>query len=50
MYTEKTSSEAGGIGIMAVPFAWDRYESDRGYLHIQYEEGENQIRLLIIGR
>jgi hypothetical protein len=45
-----SSGEASGIGIMAVPFAWDRYDSERGYLHIQYEEGENQIRLLTIGR
>jgi hypothetical protein len=44
-----SSGEAGGIGIMAVSFAWDRYELDRGYLHIQYEKGENQIRLLTIG-
>jgi hypothetical protein len=45
-----SSGEAGGTGIMAVPFAWDRYESNRGYLHIQYGEGENHIRILTIGR
>jgi hypothetical protein len=44
------SGEAGGIGIMAVSFAWDRYDLDRDYLHIEYTKGENRIRILTIGR
>lgn len=44
------SGEAGGEGIMAIEFSFDRYESDTHYIRFQYTENDTQIRLVTIGK
>jgi hypothetical protein len=43
------SGDAGGTGIMAIPYAWDRYQDGTHYLRCEYEEGEASIRIVTIG-
>jgi hypothetical protein len=43
------AGEAGGTGIMAIPYAWDRYEDGTHYLRCEYEDGDASIRMVTIG-
>lgn len=43
------SMDAGGVGLMAIEFAFDRYEAGEHYLRIEYLKGENAIRLVTMG-
>jgi hypothetical protein len=43
------SMEAGGIGLMAIDFAFDRYESGDHYLRFEYVTGDSAIRLVTLG-
>jgi hypothetical protein len=44
------SGEAGGEGIMAIPYSWDRYEDSSHYLRVEYAAGDASIRMITIGR
>lgn len=44
------SGEAGGEGIMAIEFSFDRYESDPHYIRFNYTKNDEQIRLVTIGK
>jgi hypothetical protein len=44
------SGEAGGTGIMAIKFSFDRYESDTNYIRFEYTEKDKQIRLVTMGK
>jgi hypothetical protein len=44
------STEVGGIGLMAIDFALDRYESDTNYICYEYTEKDASIRLVTIGK
>jgi hypothetical protein len=44
------STEVGGIGLMAIDFALDRYESDTNYICFEYTEKDAHIRLVTIGK
>lgn len=44
------SGEAGGTGIMAIAFSFDRYESDTDYIRFEYTEKDKQIRLVTMGK
>jgi hypothetical protein len=43
------SAEAGGVGIMAIEFAFDRYESKDFYIRFEYHKSSEAIRLITIG-
>ncbi len=43
------SMDAGGTGLMAIEFAFDRYEAGGHYLRFAYENGESAVRLVTIG-
>ncbi len=43
------SMNAGGVGVMAIEFAFDRYEAGDHYLRIEYQSGDTAIRLVTIG-
>lgn len=43
------SMEAGGVGLMAIEFAFDRFETGDHYLRVEYRPGEAGIRLVTIG-
>jgi hypothetical protein len=47
--TPAMSMEPGGIGLMAIDFAFDRYENDQYYIRFQYEAGNDAIRLITLG-
>ncbi len=40
--------DPGGIGLMAIEFAFDRYEADDHYMRVEYMKGEAAIRLITI--
>jgi hypothetical protein len=44
------SGEAGGTGLMAIDFSFDRYESDAYYIRFEYTEKDAHIRLVTIGK
>jgi hypothetical protein len=44
------SGEAGGVGLMAIDFSFDRYESDIHYIRFEYAEKDAHIRLVTIGK
>jgi hypothetical protein len=44
------SAEVGGIGLMAIDFSFDRYESDTHYIRFEYTENNAHIRLVTIGK
>lgn len=44
------SGEAGGVGLMAIDFSFDRYESDTHYIRFEYTENDAHIRLVTIGK
>jgi hypothetical protein len=44
------SMDAGGVGLMAIDFAFDRFEEADIYLRCEYLPGDNAIRLITIGR
>jgi hypothetical protein len=41
--------DAGGVGLMAIEFTFDRYEAGDHYLRFEYLKGEAAIRLVTIG-
>jgi hypothetical protein len=41
--------EAGGTGIMAIEYSFDRYESSEFYIRYEYAEGDSGIRLVTLG-
>lgn len=41
--------DAGGVGLMAIAFAFDRFEADAQYLRVEYLPGNAAIRLVTIG-
>jgi hypothetical protein len=43
------SGEPGGIGLMAIEYAFDRFENDDRYVHFQYTAGNKAILLVTIG-
>jgi hypothetical protein len=43
------SGEPGGIGLMAIEYAFDRFEHDNRYVHFQYTKGDDAILLVTIG-
>jgi hypothetical protein len=43
------SGEAGGVGIMAIDFAFDRFEHGSHYLRFEYAPGDSAVRLVTIG-
>ncbi len=43
------SMDPGGIGLMAIEFAFDRFETSEHYLRFEYLTGEGAIRLVTIG-
>jgi hypothetical protein len=43
------SGDAGGVGFMAIEFAFDRFEADGQYLRFEYHPGDGSIRLVTIG-
>jgi hypothetical protein len=43
------SGDAGGEGIFAISFAWDRYEDAAHYLRCEYHAGDTAIRMMTIG-
>jgi hypothetical protein len=43
------SGEVGGIGLMAIDFSFDRYESETHYLRVTYAENDVTIRLITLG-
>lgn len=43
------SMDAGGVGLMAIEFAFDRYETVEHYLRFEYLKGEAAIRIVTIG-
>ncbi len=40
--------EPGGVGLMAIEFAFDRYEAGDQYLRFEYMKGETAIRLVTV--
>jgi hypothetical protein len=44
------SIDAGGVGLMAIAFAFDRFEEADVYLRCEYWPGDDAIRLITIGR
>jgi hypothetical protein len=44
------SGDAGGIGIFAIEFSFDRYESDSNYLRLEYTAKDDHIRLVTLGK
>jgi hypothetical protein len=47
--TPAMSMEPGGIGLMAIDFAFDRYEDGQYYVRFQYEAGNDAIQLITLG-
>jgi hypothetical protein len=43
------SGEVGGIGLMAIDFSFDRFESETHYLRVTYVENDASIRLITLG-
>jgi hypothetical protein len=43
------SANPGGVGLMAIDFSFDRYESGDHYLRFEYVPGDAAIRLVTIG-
>jgi hypothetical protein len=43
------SMDAGGVGLMAIEHAFDRYENDLYYVRFQYESGNAAICLVTLG-
>lgn len=43
------SGEVSGIGLMAIDFSFDRYESDANYIHFEYINNDSKTRLVTIG-
>jgi hypothetical protein len=43
------TAEAGGVGIMAIEFAFDRFEDDQFYVRYQYEAEGGDVRLITLG-
>jgi hypothetical protein len=44
------SAEAGGVGLMAIEFAFDRFEDGVHYVRFEYWPDDAGIRLVTIGR
>lgn len=44
------SGEHGGVGIMTLEHAFDRYESDAYYIRFQFVAGEVGVRLITLGQ
>ena len=44
------NGEAGGVGLMAIEFSFDRYEPNEHYLRFEYLADDRGIRLVTIGR
>jgi hypothetical protein len=42
--------DPGGVGIMAIEHAFDRYENETHYIRFQFEAGESRVRLITLGR
>jgi hypothetical protein len=47
--TPVMSGEPGGIGLMAIEYAFDRFEHGDRYMHFQYKAGDKGILLVTIG-
>jgi hypothetical protein len=47
--TPGASGEVGGVGLMALEFAWDRYNFLEFYLHLEYARGDVSIRKITLG-
>jgi hypothetical protein len=43
------SGDAGGVGLMAIEFSFDRFETDERYLRFEYRPNDGAIRLVTIG-
>ncbi len=43
------SMDAGGVGLMAIEFAFDRFEASNHYVRFEYGEGETAVRMVTIG-
>jgi hypothetical protein len=43
------SGEAGGAGIMAIDYSFDRFENDHHYIRFEYTAEASGIRLVTIG-
>ena len=43
------SGEAGGEGIMAIEFSFDRYESESTYVRFEYLDNDAALRMITLG-
>jgi hypothetical protein len=43
------SADAGGVGLMAIDYAFDRFEDGKYYLRFEYAPGDTAIRLVTFG-
>jgi hypothetical protein len=41
--------DPGGVGIMAIEHAFDRYENDMHYIRFQFDAGASKVRLITLG-
>ncbi len=44
------SGNAGGTGLMAIDFSFDRFENDHHYFRVEYFAGDNAIRMVTLGK
>jgi hypothetical protein len=48
--TPAMSIEPGGIGLMAIEHAFDRYENETYYIRFEFETGNGGVRLITFGQ